>query len=307
MRRAFLILVSIIIASIMMISKGDWYSEWARNYRPIFDIDGTGQPQNCVWVFQSYDYELETLYEMNEQLVFDLLDEERPGWREDLVRDTCYNWLTPARKLIHGHNFNEMKSYSTKSKDTTNFYVLDLLGPIWSIEKDWPCLIADFSLREGEIFRPQCRIYGSADRVLLGWSNEYVVLREDSIEVRGTRYRRLLIGGLDNKDVVLNRWVEGIGWQNGDLPGRILHNRNLPNTQFIAKYENGNIVFTYDDFEAPAVGSSDVKQNLIDIEESRKRDKRMYDLQGREIKKPKPGQVYIKGGKAYMAPKDMRR
>ena len=50
MRRAFLILVSIIIASIMMISKGDWYSEWARNYRPIFDIDGTGQPQNCVWV-----------------------------------------------------------------------------------------------------------------------------------------------------------------------------------------------------------------------------------------------------------------
>lgn len=322
MKKTFLSLVCMVCACTAFVTFGEVDMEWQFKYRDLFtgsmSFDKDGHPRT-YWVTENYDPSIEQCYKLSFSIFhLDTIEAEKmmdkyfPDWRERIVRDTCYSWCTGSHFTdlpVKAGDFYEMKRYSTKSNDTISIGVVDKGGPIWSYENGWPMLNADFSLREGEIFRPQAVIYDIYDRINLGHPLDYVVHTIDTIEVRGVKYRRMRIGYY-NEDQdpprTLNIWVEGIGWENGDMPGYSGYRFFGRKDQFVAKYVDGKVVFTHDDFFVPAIGQSEVERIETEQLDTWYGDDRMYDLQGREIQWVKPGELYIQHGKVKMEPKSRR-
>ena len=57
----------------------------------------------------------------------------------------------------------------------------------------------------------------------------------------------------------------------------------------------GNVIFKHEDFGSDAGVEEILTDNAIS------KDARMYDLNGREIRNPEPGTVYIQGGRKHVA------
>lgn len=312
MRKLLLIVVSCIAATITVLCMGagqDDYSKWLHGYESLFNRN-MGAREDVKWVYERiriYYPDEESLHHSSARRCYGDRLQGRFEWADSITIDTCYNWLSPHYKSIQGYTMVEMLSYSTLRRDTTSFFVGDLAGVIWSFRNNWPQLMADFSLQKGDIFHPECILYSSFESK--GWGNgnlDMEILEVDSIEVRDRRYRRLTVG-LPDDDKVYNIWVQGIGWQNGDFPGGFYGTlMGLDYERFVAKYENDVLIFTYDDFEAPAIGSSSVGPKTIDFYDRYFGDDRIFNLQGREINRPNPGEMYIQHGKVKMEPKSRR-
>lgn len=122
------------------------------------------------------------------------------------------------------------------------------------------------------------------------WNSK--VVKVDTIEVRGVQRRRLTLDYVP--DIV---WVEGIGvnidkWPRlceEVVPSDFLWNR------VDSCYEDGKLIFTKEDFFAPAVtnGISTAKSATTD-------DDRIYDLSGRRIECPNAKGIYIKKGRKIL-------
>ena len=119
-----------------------------------------------------------------------------------------------------------------------------------------------------------------------------VVIVDDSILVRGSTYRRLKLKK-PNRSTGMT-WVEGIGFDKFE-PLDHVSSYFSDFTWVMSVWDNGECVFTEDDFNAPAITSG-----VITAEAERPADNRIYDLMGREIHDPQPGTVYIRNGKKYV-------
>ncbi len=61
-------------------------------------------------------------------------------------------------------------------------------------------------------------------------------------------------------------------------------------------------IFTYEDFFKPAVGVEEIPaEQPSDGVQAKPKDNKMYDLNGREIRNPLPGTVYIQNGEKHVA------
>lgn len=115
-----------------------------------------------------------------------------------------------------------------------------------------------------------------------------VVTKVDTIEVRGITRRRIFIG-----DSKLDIWVEGIGAYCDGWPSSLP--RHNAYDCILACYENGELIFTQEDFFAPAVTTG-----ISLTETTQKADDAIYDLQGRRVDKPTSNNIYIQRGRKFV-------
>lgn len=135
-----------------------------------------------------------------------------------------------------------------------------------------PCLICDFNLNVGDA----------------AWSGN--VTKVDTIEVRGVQRRRITI---DDSDSCV--WVEGIGTYSDGWPTTRPIPTNGHTETVDSVYENGQLIFTKEDFFAPAMTSS-----IKPTESLAKKDDKKYDLTGKAVRNIRKNEIYIQGGKKRM-------
>ncbi len=134
---------------------------------------------------------------------------------------------------------------------------------------------------------------------------DVTVTQADKILVNGIIRKRIVVTCNDIKEDGEIIFVEGIGSNKGYLC--------LP--QFLAMVHGtgsalvflnnvtdaeGNVIFTAADFDAPAY-SAGMPEVGFDTGGTRIVDNKMYDLNGREIRNPLPGTVYILNGEKHVA------
>lgn len=133
----------------------------------------------------------------------------------------------------------------------------------------------------------------TGDDIHEGWGEFYeghsYVVSEDIVDVNGVVYRRLGTGSLGDEPHIY--WVEGIGaseWGLVDYP--------FASTMGIYTYmkeccENGECIFTKDDFYKEAAGGVSIPSDTgVD-------DDTIYDLQGRRLQHTVPGINIVNGKK----------
>ena len=183
--------------------------------------------------------------------------------------------------VIDGHS---CKIIENVRKDTGGKYETILLEEdrviYWYDESKEFVRWMDFNLHLGD------DIYEGFDEFAGG---RYYVLSEDTVEVNGIAYRRLGIGHVNYGP--FEYWVEGVGdseWGLDDLP--LISTMGIY-TYMKACYENGECIFTKDDFYKEAAGI-DAIQATPDVE-----DGAVYDLQGRRLHHTVPGINIVNGKK----------
>ena len=127
----------------------------------------------------------------------------------------------------------------------------------------------------------------------------------ERINIRGREYRRYILQRGESPDgpemIYTNPgviFIEGIGMNcdnlHGDWPDMInsyLKNRNF----FDTLYENGEAIFTIDDFYAPTVSG------LYNVTDNDNVQQEIYDLTGKKIQFPQKGSLYIQNGELKLA------
>lgn len=145
--------------------------------------------------------------------------------------------------------------------------------------------------------------YGSDDHLLIDFSKHkgeqtgpYTVYAEDSIEVRGERYRRMRLFDEAGYDKYYNYYyVEGIG-ASCCLAMNLEDSEHAKSevTYLESCYDNGELVFTFDDFATAAT------TGIGAVRWKRGKDGQRYDLSGRKLGNAPGRGVFIKDGKKYI-------
>lgn len=116
-----------------------------------------------------------------------------------------------------------------------------------------------------------------------------VVTQADTIEIRGVQRKRIVVNNYD-KYV----WVEGIGFNTSLWPSQ-MPKHGSKYSYIDSCYVNGELIFTKDDFFAPAV-----TDGISTLTVSKRNDGKTYDLQGRMVEKPTAKGIYIKNGRKFV-------
>lgn len=127
------------------------------------------------------------------------------------------------------------------------------------------------------------------------------VIKVDSINVRGVVRKRISMNScIPIEDEAF--FVEGIGASSNSYfdpgPGTITETGRVRYLLSVID-ENGNVIFTQEDFRAPSYSQSGVDR----IEDDTKNDDRTYDLFGRLVVNPIQGTIYIRNGKKFVQPR----
>ena len=148
----------------------------------------------------------------------------------------------------------------------------------------------DFNLHVGDsIFYNS--IFGHTDFL-------FAVMNEETINVCGIERRKLTLG---NKSWVLGYWVEGIGANVQDcymLPGRPISGSVGYYDLIVKCFQDGECIFTADDFLTSTDGINDVEVSEKDATLSE--DASLYDLSGRKVTGTPRSGIYIKGGRKVL-------
>lgn len=142
------------------------------------------------------------------------------------------------------------------------------------------------------------------------WVTNWMIYAIDTIQVNDYFFRRYccyqkyseteLDTIEDGEGIVEDYWVEGIGSARYGIEASNLEvEARLPGITeyFISCYENGNCIFTADDFKKPAYTTGIQK-----VERTSKQYETIYNLQGVRTDQPKKG-VYIQNGKKLIVNK----
>ena len=203
------------------------------------------------------------------------------------LRDSCHvkciSDTVVDGKIIHRWYGNSLEEHDKDAGFTIDWKLYEKDGAVYafSIKNHISQKLIDFNMTVGDT----CHWDG-----LVG--DGMVVIVDDSILVRGSTYRRLKLKK-PNRSTGMT-WVEGIGFDKFE-PLDHVSSYFSDFTWVMSVWDNGECVFTEDDFNAPAITSG-----VITAEAERPADNRIYDLMGREIHDPQPGTVYIRNGKKYV-------
>lgn len=155
----------------------------------------------------------------------------------------------------------------------TYFAAIEKDRKVYSYSEDGDVLYLDFSLHEGDC---------------VASNPEFVVTNEETFEAKNRKYRRLVLN-----DYV---WVEGIGCRNAFeiIPemGIELAPPYILEDYMVECYDNGELIFTKDDFYNTTTGIENVT-----AEDQKSAD--VYSISGVKIAKPEKG-VYIQNKRKYM-------
>lgn len=156
----------------------------------------------------------------------------------------------------------------------TYFAAIEKDRKVYSYHEEGDVLYLDFSLHEGDC------VTGNP---------EFVVTNEETFEAKNRQYRRLVLNGYV--------WVEGIGCRNAFeiIPemGSELAPPYILEDYMVECYDNGELIFTKDDFYNTTTGIKNVT-----AEDQKSAD--VYSISGVKIAKPEKG-IYIQNKRKYIA------
>lgn len=152
-------------------------------------------------------------------------------------------------------------------------YALEPGEDVTNRNYDTPCLLCDFNLEVGDS----------------AWFSH--VTKVDTIEVRGVQRKRITL----QYPLDFGIWVEGIGPFVSSWPSNV----EKPTCHLFyyieSCYENGELIFTRDDFFAPAVSAG-----ISGVAADEAFDGRIYDLSGRIVEQPMAKGIYIRNGRKFV-------
>lgn len=156
----------------------------------------------------------------------------------------------------------------------TYFAAIEKDRKVYSYHEEGDVLYLDFSLHEGDCVTDY---------------PEFVVTNEETFEAKNRTYRRLVLSGYV--------WVEGIGSRNAFeiIPemGIELAPPYILEDYMVECYDNGELIFTQDDFYNTTTGIESVT-----TEDPKNAD--VYSVSGVKIAKPEKG-MYIQNKRKYIA------
>lgn len=156
----------------------------------------------------------------------------------------------------------------------TYFAAIEKDRKVYSYHEEGDVLYLDFSLHKGDCVTDY---------------PEYVVTNEETFEAKNRTYRRLVLSGFV--------WVEGIGCRNAFeiIPemGIELAPPYILEDYMVECYDNGELIFTQDDFYNTTTGIESVT-----AEDQKSAD--VYSVSGVKIAKPEKG-MYIQNKRKYIA------
>ncbi len=181
--------------------------------------------------------------------------------------------------LINGVAYKKMCREYTQDVPSgesrcTYFAAIEKDRKVYSYHEEGDVLYLDFSLHEGDC------VTGNP---------EFVVTNEETFEAKNRQYRRLVLNGYV--------WVEGIGCRNAFeiIPemGIELAPPYILEDYMVECYDNGELIFTKDDFYNTTTGIENVT-----AEDQKNAD--VYSISGVKIAKPEKG-IYIQNKRKYIA------
>lgn len=181
--------------------------------------------------------------------------------------------------LINGVAYKKMCREYTQDVPSgesrcTYFAAIEKDRKVYSYHEEGDVLYLDFSLHEGDC------VTGNP---------EFVVTNEETFEAKNRQYRRLVLSGFV--------WVEGIGCRNAFeiIPemGIELAPPYILEDYMVECYDNGELIFTKDDFYNTTTGIENVT-----AEDQKNAD--VYSISGVKIAKPEKG-MYIQNKRKYIA------
>lgn len=181
--------------------------------------------------------------------------------------------------LINGVAYKKMCREYTQDvpsgeRRCTYFAAIEKDRKVYSYHEEGDVLYLDFSLHEGDC------VTGNP---------EFVVTNEETFEAKNRQYRRLVLNGYV--------WVEGIGCRNAFeiIPemGIELAPPYILEDYMVECYDNGELIFTKDDFYNTTTGIENVT-----AEDQKNAD--VYSISGVKIAKPEKG-IYIQNKRKYIA------
>lgn len=156
----------------------------------------------------------------------------------------------------------------------TYFAAIEKDRKVYSYHEEGDVLYLDFSLHEGDCVSSY---------------PEFVVTKEETFEAKNRTYRRLVLNGYV--------WVEGIGSRNAFeiIPemGSELAPPYILEDYMVECYDNGELIFTQDDFYNTTTGIESVT-----TDDPKSAD--VYSVSGVKIAKPEKG-MYIQNKRKYIA------
>lgn len=180
-------------------------------------------------------------------------------------------------------NYDDATLKENPSLKNYTFLAYEKNGKIYEAGEGTDYLMMDFNLRKGD--KLDVRTSEEGDAV-----NGYSVIDEDTIIVKGRSYRRMRIGYNGNTS---SYWVEGIGAAQ-EMFMTLFPSSFYGLSSMISCYENGECIFTKDDFNATATSVQSAKEDA-------KGECELYDIMGRKVSKPGKGKVFISKGKKHIA------
>ena len=181
--------------------------------------------------------------------------------------------------LINGVAYKKMCREYTQDVPSgesrcTYFAAIEKDRKVYSYHEEGDVLYLDFSLHEGDC------VTGNP---------EFVVTNEETFEAKNRQYRRLVLNGYV--------WVQGIGCRNAFeiIPemGIELAPPYILEDYMVECYDNGELIFTKDDFYNTTTGIENVT-----AEDQKNAD--VYSISGVKIAKPEKG-MYIQNKRKYIA------
>ena len=181
--------------------------------------------------------------------------------------------------LINGVAYKKMCREYTQDVPSgesrcTYFAAIEKDRKVYSYHEEGDVLYLDFSLHEGDC------VTGNP---------EFVVTNEETFEAKNRQYRRLVLNGYVG--------VEGIGCRNAFeiIPemGIELAPPYILEDYMVECYDNGELIFTKDDFYNTTTGIENVT-----AEDQKNAD--VYSISGVKIAKPEKG-MYIQNKRKYIA------
>ena len=207
---------------------------------------------------------------------------------------------------LKNHN-SETDVYAYMRQEGNKVYLLVDGGYTQSLEGDGvmyevgeEVLLYDFDAKEGdEYWSPSIGEEFSWPYVN-PWLEKVTVKKVDTVIVNGVLRKRLQVEGTATVSI-----IEGLGANIGymHIPGFGPYCACIYRTESNVKDvvdSDGNVIITFEDYTAPAYDAG-VPEVGFDTGLTPAKDNKMYDLNGREIRNPLPGTVYIQNGEKHVA------
>ena len=254
---------------------------------------------------------------VQEGLVWNTSHEEREY--NSSPRTVIDSWYFDAPVEMCGRTYHPLKqndkTFGYMRQDGDKVYLLvdgDNISDIWYYNENRDrfelstgdeVLIYDFGAKEGDKYMTVSMDgHGSFHT----WSQmmEVYVVKTDTVMINGHGRRRQYLSMSEDLYFTGYIAVEGVGINIGavHLPQYILFNSPDDRVFHFDSMTDaeGNVLFTGADFDAPAYDAG-VPEVGFDTGRTPAKDNKMYDLNGREMRNPLPGTVYILNGEKHVA------